>query len=130
MSFISIQKLPILFHLPVNICFYPHFNPLLFVDPRATDSFLNYPPPSEMLPVLGPMERWWRLHLMRPCCVALGLVLIWVVSPDWLRSFITHLCESMDHMNIEHAHSEYSLPKRDSIHRPRVKSVIRPPLYP
>ena len=31
---------------------------------------------------------------------------------------------------IEHAHSEYSLPKQDLIHRCRVKSVIRQPLYP
>ena len=34
------------------------------------------------------------------------------------------------YINIEHAHSRYSLPKRDSIHRRRVKSVIRPLLYP
>ena len=27
----------------------------------------------------------WCLHLMRPCCVALGRVLIWVVSPDWFE---------------------------------------------
>ena len=30
----------------------------------------------------------WCLHLTRPCCVVLGQVLIWVVSPDWLRSFV------------------------------------------
>ena len=30
----------------------------------------------------------WCLHLTRPCCVALGQVLIWVVSPNWLRSFV------------------------------------------
>ena len=27
----------------------------------------------------------WHLHLKRPCCVALGWVLIWVVSPDWFE---------------------------------------------
>ena len=42
---------------------------------------------------------------------------------------ITHVCGSRDHINIEHANSGNSLPKRDSIHRRRVKSVIRPPLY-
>ena len=26
----------------------------------------------------------WHLHLMRPCCVALGWVLIWVVGPEGL----------------------------------------------
>ena len=29
-----------------------------------------------------------HLHLMRPCCVALGQVLIWGLNPDWLRSFV------------------------------------------
>ena len=34
--------------------------------------------------------------------------------------FITHVCGSRDHINIEHVHSGYSLPKRDLIHRDRV----------
>ena len=34
------------------------------------------------------------------------------------------------YINIEHALSGYSLPTWDLIHRGRVKSVIRPPLYP
>ena len=94
----------------------------------------------------------WGLYLTRPCCVALGWVLILVVSPDWLRSFVNWvfsfprrvLCLaafqltytyntrqwSRDHINIEHSHSGYSLPKWDWIHRRRVKFVIRPLLYP
>ena len=51
-------------------------------------------------------------------------------QPYSLLILITHVCGSGDHINIEHAHSGYSLPKQDSIHRRRVKSVIRPPLYP
>ena len=43
---------------------------------------------------------------------------------------MTHGHKSRDHINMEHAHSRYSLSKRDSIHRRRVKSVIRPRLYP
>ena len=35
----------------------------------------------------------------------------------FLFILITHVCESRDHINIEHAYSGYSLPKRDSIHR-------------
>ena len=27
----------------------------------------------------------WCLHLTRPCCVALGWGLIWVVCPDWFE---------------------------------------------
>ena len=29
-----------------------------------------------------------HLHLMRPCCAALGLVLIWGLYTDWLRSLM------------------------------------------
>ena len=47
-----------------------------------------------------------------------------------MRSFIAHVCWSRDQLKIEHAYSGYGLPKRYSIHRRRVKSVIRPPLYP
>ena len=45
--------------------------------------------PPELLPVLGPLKRWRdALHLTWPCFVALGRVLIWVVSPFGLRSFV------------------------------------------
>ena len=47
-----------------------------------------------------------------------------------IHMLITYVCENRDHINIGHAHSGYSLPKRVLIHRHRVKSVIRPPLYP
>ena len=30
----------------------------------------------------------WCLHLTGPCCVALGRVLVWVVSPYWFRRII------------------------------------------
>ena len=39
-------------------------------------------------------------------------------QPFSLLILITHVCGSRDHINIEHAYSGYSLPKRDSIHRP------------
>ena len=45
-------------------------------------------------------------------------------QPFSLTILITHVCGSRDHINIEHAYSGYSLPKRDSIHWRRVKSVI------
>ena len=32
----------------------------------------------------------WCLLLMRPCCVALGRVLIWIMCPDWFEE----LCQS------------------------------------
>ena len=60
------------------------------------------------------------LHLMQPLYVALGQVLIWVVCLDWFEELlilITHVCGSRDQINIEHVHSRYSFPKRDSIHR-------------
>ena len=51
-------------------------------------------------------------------------------QPFSLLILKTHVCGSRDHINIEHAHSVYSLPKQDLIHWGRVKSVIRPPRYP
>ena len=45
-------------------------------------------------------------------------------QPFSLLILMTHVCGSKYHINIEHAHSGYSLPKLDSIHRRRVKSVI------
>ena len=50
--------------------------------------FFCFRPPPELLPVLGPLENTWHLHLTRPCYVALGRVLIWVVSRIGLRSFV------------------------------------------
>ena len=37
---------------------------------------------------------------------------------------ITHVCGSRDHINIEHAYSGYSLPKRDLIHRERSGNCV------
>ena len=51
--------------------------------------FFNYPPSSGIASCVGTAGTvTWCLHLTPPCCVALGQVLIWVVSPDWfLRSY-------------------------------------------
>ena len=77
--------------------------------------FFNYLPSSGIAScVVTAGTVMWCLHLTRPCCVALGQVLIWVMSLDWLRSYI----------NIEHAYSGYSLPKRDSIHREQKVATV------
>ena len=44
--------------------------------------------PPELLPVESAGTGMWHLHLTRPCFVALGRVLIWVVSQIGLRSFV------------------------------------------
>ena len=82
--------------------------------------FLSIRPSPELLPVLGPLERYVMLTLdvALICNSRAGSDL--GHKSDWLE----------EHINIEHAHSGYSLPKRASIHQHRVKSVIRPPLYP
>ena len=49
--------------------------------------FFIFPPSSELLPVLGPLER----YMMRPCYIALGRVLIWVKRWIGLRSFVKYL---------------------------------------
>ena len=46
------------------------------------------------------------------------------VQPFSLHAHITCICGSRDHINIEHAHSRYSLPKRDSISGPPVASYL------
>ena len=82
--------------------------------------FLSIRPSPELLPVLGPLERYVTLTLD----VAL-------ICNSRAGSDLGHMSDWLEeHINIEHAHSGYSLPKRDSIHQRRVKSVIRPPLYP
>ena len=53
---------------------------------------------------------------MRPCCVAIGQVLIWVVSPDW---FEEHTHATVAGSSIEHVYRGYSLPKRDMILGPK-----------
>ena len=71
-------------------------------------------PPPELLPVLGPLERY-----MTP---TLDAALLFIL--------ISHVCESRDLINIEHAYSGYSLPKRDLIHRRRVTLLMKQTLYP
>ena len=45
-----------------------------------------YPPSSGIASCVGTAGTMtWRLHLTRPCCVAIEWVLIWVVSPDWVE---------------------------------------------
>ena len=59
-------------------------------------SFFCYPPSSGIASCVGTAGTvMWRLHLTRSCCVALGRVLIWVVSLDWssLRLPSALLCE-------------------------------------
>ena len=47
------------------------------------------PPPSpSCVGTTGTMT--WSLHLTRPCCVALGRFLIWVMSPDWVEELYKH----------------------------------------
>ena len=38
--------------------------------------FLLFCLPQGFLPVVGPTERWWLRHLVRPCNVALGRALV------------------------------------------------------
>ena len=40
--------------------------------------FFRFRPSRELIPVLWPLEPYRLLHLLRPCLVALGWVLIWV----------------------------------------------------
>ena len=54
---------------------------------------------------------------------------IWL-GPAYLFILITHFCESRDLINIEHAHSWYSLLKWDSIHQRRVIILMKQTLYP
>ena len=52
---------------------------------RFKDFFIDLPS-SRIASCVGTAGTvMWHLHLMRPCCVALGKVLIWVVSPDWFK---------------------------------------------
>ena len=54
--------------------------------------FLYYPPSSGIASCVRTTGTvMWCLHLTRPCYVALGLVLIWVMCPNW---FEEHLCLS------------------------------------
>ena len=51
--------------------------------------FFNYPPSSGIASCVGTMGMvMCHLHLMGPCCVALGRVLIWGLNPDCLGSFV------------------------------------------
>ena len=58
--------------------------------PEPGLSFLLFFPPSSgtasCVWITGTVM--WCLHLTRPCCVALGRVLIWVVSPDWFEELV------------------------------------------
>ena len=85
----------------------------------------------------------WRLHLIRPCLCSsragadLGRtserfeVLCQLGFPhSQFFILITHVCKSRYLINIEHAHSGHSLPKWDSIHRPRVTLPTKQTLYP
>ena len=47
--------------------------------PCFGDYFLFRIYPPGLLPVLGPLERYMTPHFTRPCYVALGRVLIWVI---------------------------------------------------
>ena len=52
-------------------------------------SFFYYPPFSKIASFVGTVGMvMCHLHLTRPCCVALGQVLIWGLNSDWLRSFV------------------------------------------
>ena len=52
-------------------------------------NFFPIRPPPGLLPVLGPLERYRRrLHLTRPCLVALGQILIWVCCRIFLTANI------------------------------------------
>ena len=59
--------------------FYSLRKSFIFVSPQNSSlkAFFIIRPSPESLPVLGPLER--------PCYVALGWVLIWVVCPDWFE---------------------------------------------
>ena len=53
--------------------------------------FFNYPPFSKIAFCIGTAGTvTWCLHLTRPCCIALGRVLIRVVSPDWFEEHLNH----------------------------------------
>ena len=76
---------------------------------------------------------------MQPCYVALGLVLIWVMCPDWFEELCQlgflipkyHTSVRVGTIqNIEHVYSGYSLPKRDWIHWCRVMLLMKQALYP
>ena len=50
--------------------------------------FFYYPPFSGIASSFGTIGMdMWCLHLMWPCCVAFGWVLIWVVSTDWFEEY-------------------------------------------
>ena len=82
-------------------------------------------PPSGLLPVLGPLERYRLLHLMRPCLVALRRVLIWVelwivetskacnINPRRNRVFCHWNCDKVFPLLNEW----YTILRWDSIHR-------------
>ena len=51
--------------------------------------YVFYPTSSGIASCVGTMGMvMCHLHLMRPCSVALGQVLIWGLNPAWLRSFV------------------------------------------
>ena len=53
--------------------------------------YYYYPPSSGIASCVGTAQIvTWRLHLTRPCCVALGQVLIWLVSLDWFEEHLNH----------------------------------------
>ena len=97
-------------------------------------------PPPRLLPVLGPLKRYMTptLDSALLCSSRAGADLGWAldsrvlmflhismnVQPFSVHSHITQICESRDHINIEHAHSGYSLPKRDLISGPLVASYL------
>ena len=70
--------------------------------------------------MLGPLERYVMLTLdvALICNSRAGSDL--GHKSDWLE----------EHINIEHAHSGYSLPKRDSIQWHRVTLLMKQMLYP
>ena len=69
-----------------------------------------YPPSCGIASCVGTAGMvMWRLHLMRPWCVALGQVLIWVLCPDWVEElcqlgffipkyFMQINCQSISHL--------------------------------
>ena len=57
----------------------PNLKLQIVINNSAQFFFIFFICPSPgLLPVLGPLDSTWHLHLMRPCLVALGWVLIWV----------------------------------------------------
>ena len=80
--------------LKKNLVCFPSLSPYdespfinqLPLGPYSTSCFFYYPPSSGIASCVGTAGTvTWHLHLTRPCCVALGLALIWILSPDWVE---------------------------------------------